>query len=248
MNINEDIVTRALMKAGQEPLNSSDKEKNSTRYRAIKSFYLSTLLETLSKTNWTSCKTRKALTLNEEKENLTDYAYVYDLPEDCAKPEELQDNADYIVEGKYLYTDQEDAVLMYITNGYNSSRVTTTEDTTEEEVSAQSDDDTTEDTTEDTSSDTSTDTTDETEEDEEEETEDYPLYDELTLDPMLSQYIETMLAAKIALKITGDTQLYSVLYQEARMVEMDAEDTSHDHSKNRTKGSEWWTETLGLGD
>lgn len=249
MNMNTEIVTRALMKAGQEPLTSQDKEKNSTRYRAIKSFYLSTILETLSKTNWTSQKKRSQLNLNEDKENLTEYTFCYNLPIDCAKPEELQDNTDYIVEGKYLYTDIENAILLYISSGYNPDRLLPDENesfTEEDEIQTLSED-LTDEVTDETEESEEEDNTEEPTEDED-DTEDYPEYDELILDPMLSLYIETMLAAKIALKITGEANLYQLLYNEAALIEQRAEDTSHDHSKNRTKGSTWWTESLGLGD
>ena len=51
MNINKDIVNRALEAAGQERLTDEDIEKNSARWRLIKDNYLSVILTTLAKTH-----------------------------------------------------------------------------------------------------------------------------------------------------------------------------------------------------
>ena len=65
-------------------------------------------------------------------------------------------------------------------------------------------------------------------------------------DPLLSEYIETRLASKIALKITGNMQLYQTLYNEAQMAEARAVETTLRHAKSRRNGKEYWAERLGL--
>lgn len=116
MNINLEIANRALEAVGQERLNDEDIEKNSARWRLIKDNYLSVILTTLAKTTWTSRLKRAKLTLDEDGENLTDYGYKYFLPIDCEKPEGLNDKGEYIVEGRFLYTNSADAVLQYVSN------------------------------------------------------------------------------------------------------------------------------------
>ena len=102
MNINWEIVNRALNKIGEEPiLEEEKKEKTSTRIRLVYDFYLSTILETLHNTAWTSQIKRTKL-IFAEVENLTDYENVYILPIDCAKPIALKDNSEYKVEGNFL--------------------------------------------------------------------------------------------------------------------------------------------------
>lgn len=119
MNIDKNIVNRALEAAGQERLTDKDIETDSSRWRLIKDTYLSLILSTLSKVVWTSQLKRVALYAS-EAENLSDYAYMYILPGDCAKVEGLKDQSEYIVEGIYLYTNTQDAVLIYVSNGATS--------------------------------------------------------------------------------------------------------------------------------
>ena len=123
MKINEEIVNRALEAAGQERLTDKDKETNSSRWRLIQDSYLSLILSTLSKTTWTSQLKRTRLYPSEEAENLSDYAFVYILPADCARVEGLRDEGEYIVEGIYLYTNSADAILIYVSNGYTSTPI-----------------------------------------------------------------------------------------------------------------------------
>ena len=79
-----------------------------------------------------------------------------------------------------------------------------------------------------------------------EKEEDYPGYTDLDFDPLLSEYIETKLASKIVLKITGDTQLYQLLYSEAQLMENRAVKASMAHSHNKETGDVWWADELGL--
>lgn len=293
MEMDDGIVTRALMKAGQEPLNDQDKEKNSTRYRAIKQFYLATIEETLVTTEWTSQKTRKKLN-KADIENFSNYDYVYSLPVDCAKAEELLDKEEYIIEGRFLYTNSANAVLMYVSNHKHNfyhfeidadgnlyavnekdRDITKHFELVKETVYEKNED--------------GTDKTDESgkkivkyhigdllaiEEAETEPSEETRLfkgeknadasiavkyaspyideykadYNAITDDPLLCEYIETRLASKIALKITGDKGLYQTLYNEAQLIEAKAVNTTLIHSKSRRQGVDWWTDRLGLND
>lgn len=54
--------------------------------------------------------------------NYTDYSYCYSVPYDCARIIGLQKGAEWITEGGRIYTDQKDAVLLYIGNGHLSSK------------------------------------------------------------------------------------------------------------------------------
>lgn len=244
MNYNKEIINRALEKAGQESLTEADIEKDSTRWRLIKSLYLPTLLETLSKTTWTSQTKRAPLTLSEET-NYTTYEYMYNLPHDCAKPEQICNDEEYMVEGNYLYTDKEDAVLVYITNGKTEIPVNLVE--SKEEITDENFDDNP--------------LYIKDEEDnyilatsfEEGETyyksyDDYPHFKEIDFeaDPMLALYIETRLAAKITLKITGNTQIYQMLFAESLEAEQNAIKTTQTHSHSKENGNKYWWEQAGI--
>lgn len=206
MNINWEIVNRALNKIGEEPiLEEEKKEKTSTRIRLVYDFYLSTILETLHNTAWTSQIKRTKL-ICAEVENLTDYENVYILPIDCAKPIALKDNSEYKVEGNFLYTNSEENILIYVSNSKKIPGVN----------------------------------------DEKNIEEDYSEYNEMNFDPLLSEYIETKLAAKMALKITGDNSIYQLLYQEAAIIENRAIKASMAHGASKDKGNRYWSNILGL--
>lgn len=114
MNIDRALANRALSAAGQSELNSAD--ESSKAYLMVKKFYLTTMLESLETAAWTSGKKRKPL----EKaaiDNYTDFSGAYRLPIDCGKIIGLADKSFYIVEGKILYTDSNEPVLVYVTNG-----------------------------------------------------------------------------------------------------------------------------------
>lgn len=300
MNIDLHIVTRALQKAGQEPLTQEDIDKNSTRWRTVKAFYLATILETLSRTSWTSQKVRSRLESRNKKksgfeygfelpldfkkalyldsgnpygiidgilytddtepeliyedanerqhsetlirfnDNYTQFACCYALPDDCAKPEELLNNEEFIVEGNLLYTNAENAVLMYVSNRNIRQHVNVEQNG---DVYLEID--------------------------EEcnlwwvgedpcpyelegdklyyEAKDFYKDYGELNFDPLLQRFLETRLAADIALKITGDRAVYQALYNESLMIEQEAENGTKAQSRSRKNGNDWWTDKIGLG-
>ena len=114
MNIDRALANRALAAVGQSELDSTD--TSSKAYLMVKKFYLTTMLESLETAAWTSGKKRKPL----EKasfDNYTEFAGAYRLPVDCGKIIGLTDKSFYIVEGKILYTDSNEPILVYVTNG-----------------------------------------------------------------------------------------------------------------------------------
>lgn len=201
MNINIDIVARALNKAGEEPLTKEELEtKKGTRWRLIEDTYLATILEELAAVSWTSQKRRARLEAAEE-ENLTSYMFMYVLPIDCAKPVGLNSEKVYLVEDGFLYTDDAEPILIYITNYFTG---------------------------------------------EEKEEDDYSFYDDPKFDPLLEDCIVTKLAMKLVLKLTGNTQLYQILYQDAIIMENRATKASEAHGHNKGKGNKSWGELMGL--
>ena len=119
MNINKEIVARAMDKAGEEPITKEEWEANkSTRIRLIKDYYLATILETLANTSWTSQKKRTQLISQAEQPNLTSYLFMYELPIDCAKPIEINGVQEYLVEDGFIYTNVENPILVYISNHF----------------------------------------------------------------------------------------------------------------------------------
>ena len=243
MNINKEIVARAMDKAGEEPITSDEWTANkSNRIRLIKDYYLPTILETLSNTAWTSQKKRVQLTENLD-ENLTSYTYKYALPIDCAKPVEINGVEVYLVEDGYIYTDIENPILVYISNHFTGEFKYEETEVTEESFESGKyyylDDEenyilATE--------------FDETKTYYVRIEEDYNFYDDFNFDPLLSEYIETRLAAKIVLKLTGNMQLYQLLYSESIVMENRAVKASIAHGYNKDKGNKYWGEILGLPD
>ena len=244
MNIDKEIVNRALDKAGEEPINDTEWETGtSTRIRLVKDYYLVTILETLSNTDWTSQKKRAALELDTDTENLTEYSYVYSLPLDCAKPVKLKGEGEYFVEGNNLYTDTENAILVYISNSYTgkynytlADPQPTAENFTEKTYYYKDAND----------SYFVQESYDAAKDYYTRDEEDYYLYADIKFDALLSEYIETRLASKMVLKLTGDQSLYQLLYSEAALMEKRAMQASEAHGFNKNTGNKYWGETLGL--
>ena len=174
------------------------------------------------------------------KTNFTPYFYMYLLPADCAKCVSLNDGKEYMVEGAYLYTNEAEAILLYIKNYFTGQYVfEEVEDPQEADldnyyiineegkyVKAETWDP--------------------------DETyyivveQDYNFYGEPELDPQLSAFIECSLAARIALKITGDMNKYQMLYNEALLIGNNAQKKSAEMARNKSHGNEWWTKQLGM--
>lgn len=217
MNLNFDVVNRAFTRIGEEPITEKDKEDKNLKWNLAKNFYLVTILEALSTTPWTSSQKHAVLELSEE-ENYTKYQYSYKLPLDCAKPLELQDNSYYQVIGKNLYADIPNAVLRYVSNFKKVINETIEEDTLENII-----------------------LTDEIpEEDIEIIEDDYPDFEEIIGDVKFWEYIELRMASKLALKLSGDMNLYNVLYAEARLIENEAITASKTNAYAKKNGNNWW--------
>ena len=246
MNIDRVLVARAFVKAGEEPITDDEwTEGTSNRVRVVQEFYLATILDALSSYNWTSQKKRARLTAitpdnDVTEENLTGYAYMFLLPADCAKVVAINDGDPYIVEGGYIFCDMEEPVLLYIRNYFTGKYVY---EEVEDPVEADLDKYYTKDSEGNYEKATTWDVT---------ETyyirveEDYNFYSQPVFDPELSSYIECKLAASIALKLTGGTDKYQMLYNEARLIADGAMKRSAEQARNRAKGNKWWTDQLGL--
>ena len=113
-----DLVNRALLNVGQYPLTGEDIGEKNANYVLCRNYYLAAFLEALSEVEWTGGRKRERL-VHTGKSVLKnpDYPFAYDLPFDCAKPVELQDNAFFIIEDRLLYTGIADARLLYVSNG-----------------------------------------------------------------------------------------------------------------------------------
>ncbi len=172
--------------------------------------------------------------------NLTGFAFMFPLPMDCAKVISVDDGEPYIVEGGFLFCDKESVILLYVRNYFTGRYVYDVVETSQAaDVNKYYYKDENNDYVKETSYDMS-------------KTyyviheEDYNFYGQPVLDPELSAYIECKLAAGIALKLTGGTDKYQMLYNEAQLIADGAMKRSAEQAKNKHKGNKWWTDQLGL--
>lgn len=250
MNIDRSLVARAFIKAGEEPITDEEwEEGTSNRVRAVKDLYLALLLESLASYDWTSQKKRVRLekwdpeieeTIN-DGENLTGFAFAYPLPADCAKVVQINDNKPYIVEGAFLYTDEDNAVLLYIKNYFTGQyQFAQVENASAEDFDKYYVKD------ENGNYEKATGSFDNSVTYYVVVENDYNFYDNPVLDPTLAAYFECRIAASIALKLTGGADKYQMLYNEAQLIANNAQKKSAEQARNRTHGNPWWTEQLGL--
>lgn len=246
MNIDHNLVARAFNKAGQEPLTDQEwTAKESTRYRIVNQFYLETILETLSNTDWTSQKKRVRLVEvfpyvaadpQPTAQNFGDGVYYeYENGNYIRAESYSEDKTYYVYQEKNLTT----YMHMYVLPADIAKPVSLIEDEifivegpylyTNQSGAIL---------TYITNGYTATEIT----------GDDYPNYNSFTPDAMLAEYIETRLASKIVLKLSGDTQLYQLLYNEAMLMENRAVKASSAQGQNKDKGNPYWYETLGLPD
>lgn len=231
MNVNFDIVNRALTRLGEEAITEKDKEEQTLKWKLCKGFYLQTILESLATTPWTSSQ-KHAVLEKIENDNYTEYQYAYALPADCAKPIQLKNNEYYIVIGDVLYTDQEDAILRYVSNFKKEIKETPEEDNIEVINDEIIDDEIIPDIPEN--------ETPEEELPEEIIEEDYPEYNDIVGDVRFWEYIELRLASKLALKFSGEMSLYSTLFNEAKVIEQEAITASKNLGFAKKNGNNWW--------
>jgi hypothetical protein len=118
MNMDKDLVNRALLNVGQYVLSDADRDNNNTTFAICKQFYIETFLEALSEVDWTGGRKRARLirTGRPIREN-NEYTFAYDLPFDCARAIELQGNEPFRLEDRIIFTNVENAELLYISNG-----------------------------------------------------------------------------------------------------------------------------------
>jgi hypothetical protein len=106
MNLDFALINRALLNIGLIPITEADKKAGNEAWRTAKEYYLTTMLEALSQVEWTGAKRRRELCPAQMplKKN-ADFALVYDLPIDCAKSIEIDDQEYFEAEARLLYTD-----------------------------------------------------------------------------------------------------------------------------------------------
>jgi hypothetical protein len=274
MNMDIGIVNRALLSIGQYILTDEDIRRKNANYQEIRQYYMQSFLEALSELEWVGGRKRIKLMLSRRPllKN-KEYAFVYDLPFDCARPIELQDNAPFIIEDRLLYANISKAELLYVSNGkilrpvavISCGRPGDVHDM--EYISAGGPED---------------------ESDlvirggvpqdflwfgpqpgpnahypnghvpegwdgvtplplppDPESTEDYPDYLALQYEPKFYEYIEKTLAARLAMKVSAQPNLHVQLMQEAMLIKQEAIYTSRSHRASKVEPNAWWTEGMG---
>lgn len=250
MNMNIDIINRALLATGQSPVTQADIDAKNSSYELCKTFYISTFLEALTEVEWVASRKRDKLVRTGRPVNKDiKYAYAYDMPFDCARPIELQENEFFLVEDRLILTDVPEAELLYVSNGKVLRPINTATAGKPGEIHEMEYF---------TSGPPGTDS-DEIlypglvkfiaavlPADPPPET-DYPDYIALNYEPKFYEYIEKKLAAKFAMKLSDNMQLHTQMLQEALLVKQEAVDASRASRSARIKENKWWGETLGLG-
>ncbi|MDR3161342.1 MAG: hypothetical protein LBU28_07000, partial [Spirochaetaceae bacterium] len=254
MNMDRDLVNRALLDVGQQPLIDADIPDN-TVYRLCKGYYLQTFLEALSEIEWTGGRKRDRLMKTHRPHLPTGYRFVYDMPFDCARPIALQDNGYFAVEDRYICTDVARAELLYVTNGKILRPVAAVAcggpgDLMDMEYLSCGWPDTEPDVTlvcggpgdlppADAPSPVLLPP-------DPEPVEDYPDYRPPEYEPKFYQYVEKALAAKFAMKISTQPELHLALLQEAMVLRQEAMAVSKAAGAAKRQPKRWWGEELGL--
>ena len=249
MNINWNLVNRAMLLSGQFSLTEEDKTERNATFVLVKQFYLATILESLSEVDWTGGRKRAFLMgTGIPHKNNTRFRFAYDMPFDCAKPLELENNEYFLVEDRFIYTDQKHAILLYISNGkvlrpvplISGGRPADVMDM--EYLGAGRPPDKAEFTT--IHSGHPEDILDFIPD--EEEAEDYPDYQMPVYEHKFYQYVENMLAAKCAMHLSNQMELHARLLQQAMMIKAEAIETSLGSSAAEQNPRKWWLEDLGI--
>lgn len=87
---------------------------DSTAARVCATFFPVALDEAVGAYDWSFAKARAPLSLDEVTTNLTDYTYMYDLPADALRIRAVTPEAQYILEGRKLYSDEPDLTAVYL--------------------------------------------------------------------------------------------------------------------------------------
>ena len=262
MNMNLDIVNRALYATGQEILDETNGTSTENAvYKLCKAFYISTFLEALSEVEWVGGRKRARLVRTGRPviQNRK-YACAYDMPYDCAKPIELQENEYFVVEDRLIMTDVPDAELLYVSNGKVLRPVSAVvmkpgERPECEYLTAGSIMDlphavngtwwVNQMSTGIPASEPAPGIPD----DPAPFTDypDYSEYAELNYEPKFFEYVEKKLAAKFAMKLSDQPKLHMQLVQEALLVKQEAVNASRASRAAKVKEKPWWSEELGIG-
>jgi hypothetical protein len=248
MNMNLDIVNRALFDAGQSPLGDGDIAGKNTAYLACKAYYLAAFLEALSEVEWVGGRKRARLALTGRPLALDRrYRFAYDAPFDCAKPIELQGNEFFLAEDRLILADVPRAELLYVSNGKvlrpiaaavnggpgelpETEYLSAGQPGLEPDVTLWAGE--------------PDDILDELPPDPE-PADDYPDYIALGYEPKFYEYVEKSLAAKLSMKLSSQPELHSLLMQEAMLIKREAVDATRSARAAKIKGNRWWTEDMG---
>jgi len=249
MNMNIDIVNRALFATGQDLLTGNDISAKNDGYNLCKAYYITTFLEALSEVEWVGGRKRdKPVRTGKPVERDRKYRFAYDMPFDCARPIELQNNEYFIVEDRLILTDAPDAELLYVSNGKKLRPVAAASaprpgDIPEHEYFTAGPPGTEPDIT--LYPGTPADIEDELPDDPVSD-EDYPDYIALDYEPKFFEYIEKRLAAKFAMKLSDQPQLHAQMLQEAMLIKQEAVVASRAGRAAKVKEKPWWGQELGL--
>jgi hypothetical protein len=75
---------------------------------------------------------------------------------------------------------------------------------------------------------------------------DYPEYEPPEYEPKFYEYIERLLAAKMAMHIKPDKGLYQLLFSSAMLIKDEAVRASRSASAAKKNGNAWWFDRLGI--
>jgi hypothetical protein len=252
MDIDLKLVNRALLNAGQEPINDGDIAAGNPPVGLARAYYLETLLEAFSEVAWTGSKRRAVLAKSRGRGNTSPYGFMYDLPVDCAKPLELQENAYFVIEGRYLYSDMDRAELVYVSNGRGITQTVKISgggsrtryghpylhggmSYTRPSVIIHG------------GGSREADYTKRAAEIAPRLAEDFPAYRQVLTEPKFYEYVEKTLSAKYAMKLSDRPELHVSLLQEAMLVKEEAIAASRSSVAAKKNGAGWWADRLGLG-
>jgi hypothetical protein len=73
---------------------------------------------------------------------------------------------------------------------------------------------------------------------------DYPNYDNLEIDPLFYDYLEKLIASKIAMKVANNPAIHQQLFAEAVLAKREAIDTIRALSNSRQNGERRWDDYL----
>ena len=258
MNMDKGIVNRALYDIGQYPLNDDDIKNKNTNYLLCKEFYLAVFLEALSEVEWTGGRRRgKLIPTGRPVIKNVNYQFTYDIPFDCAKPIELQNNNYYfVVEDRFLFTDDPGAELLYVSNGkvlrqvavisagrpgdiHDMEYLTAGPLNTYDGVMIWSGRPADIKAPEHWDGFTPIEPPEDPEPDE-----DYPDYIALEYEPKFYEYIEKNLAAKLSMKVSAQPGLHVQLLQEALLIKQEAIRASKSSRAAKIQEVPLWTEEM----